>query len=214
MDQKSKQSLTWKSDFGKEYTDRNPLTIEAMDKVYMLRFGKTRSEFNRQFLGNLDRSIRILEVGANVGSQLQGLQGMGFENLYGIELQSYAIERAKENSRNMNFIQGSAFDIPHKEGSFDLVFTSGVLIHFSPRDLIIAMDEIHRSSKRYIWGFEYWAENHTEIDYRGHKGLLWKGNFSQMYVDRFSDLRLIKEEHYRYSQSENVDSMFLLEIVG
>lgn len=214
MDHESKQSLTWKSDFGKEYTDRNPLTIEAMDEVYRLRFGKTRTELNRQFLGNLDRSIRILEVGANVGSQLQGLQGIGFENLYGIELQSYAVELAKQNTRNINLIQGSAFDIPYKEGFFDLVFTSGVLIHISPGDLLIAMDEIHRCSNRYIWGFEYWAENHTEVDYRGHKGLLWKGNFTQMYVDRFSDLRLIKEEHYRYSQSENVDSMFLLETVG
>ena len=214
MHHKSKQSLIWKSDFGKEYTDRNPITIEAMDEMYRLRFGKTRSEFNRQFIGSLNRSIRILEVGANVGSQLQGLHGMGFENLYGIELQSYAVEQAKEISGNINFIQGSAFELPYKESSFDLVFTSGVLIHFSPRDLLIAMDEIHRCSKRYIWGFEYWAENHTEIDYRGHKGLLWKGNFSQMYVEQFLDLRLIKEEHYRYSQSENVDSMFLLEIVG
>ena len=115
MDHESKQSLTGKSDFGREYTERNSLTIEAMDELYRLRFGNTRTELNRQFLGDLDRSIRILEVGTNVGSQLQGLQGMGFENLSGTELQSYAVELANQISRNINFLQGSAFDIPYKK---------------------------------------------------------------------------------------------------
>lgn len=50
---------------------------------------------NTLFLGDLDRSLRILEVGANVGFQLALLQRMGFCNLYGIELQPYAVERAR-----------------------------------------------------------------------------------------------------------------------
>jgi len=68
---------------------------------------------------------RILEVGCNVGNQLRMLQRMGFNNLYGIELQQYAIEKAKALTKRINIIHGVADDIPFKDGYFDMVFTSG-----------------------------------------------------------------------------------------
>ena len=71
------------------------------------------------FLGNFDRSIRILEVGSNVGSQLNGLQKIGFKNLYGIEIQQSAVEISKQNTTNINIIKGSAFDIPFKDSYFN-----------------------------------------------------------------------------------------------
>jgi len=40
---------------------------------------------------------------------------------------------------------------------------------------------------------------------------MWKTNFSSLYLARFKDLRLIKEKHFKYLNSDNVDSMFLLE---
>ena len=96
------QTQPWSAEFGKGYTDRNPHTIEVMDGLYKKQFGLTRTALNLTFLDNFDRSIKILEVGANVGSQLQGLQGIGFENLYGIELQPYAVEASKQNTKNIN----------------------------------------------------------------------------------------------------------------
>ena len=35
--------------------------------------------------------------------------------------------------------------------------------------------------------------------------------FAQMYLDRFPDLKLIKEEKFQYQDEECIDSMFLLE---
>jgi pseudaminic acid biosynthesis-associated methylase len=204
------QIQQWSSEFGKEYTERNPHTIEVMDELYEKQFGLTRTELNLTFVGNFDRSIKILEVGSNVGAQLHGLQKIGFKNLYGIEIQPYAVEVSKQNTKNINIIQGSAFDIPFKDSYFDLVFTSGVLIHINPGDLNIAMREIYRCTSEYIWGFEYYADRYSEIPYRGRRNLLWKADFAKLYLDEFRDLELVKEKRIKYLDNDNVDSMFLI----
>ncbi len=204
------QMQQWSSRFGKEYTDRNPLTVEAMNDLYKQRFGLSRTQLNIDFLEDFDRSVKILEVGANVGTQLLCLQSIGFLNLYGIELQSYAVEFSQENTKGINLIQGTAFDIPFKDAFFDIVFTSGVLIHISPSDIDLALQEIYRCTKNYIWGFEYYADKYEEIIYRGKTNLLWKTNFSKLYMEKFGDLKLVMEKKYKYSDSENHDSMFLL----
>lgn len=208
---KSFQEEIWSGIFGKEYTDRNTLDLDEVNELYKSNFGITRTEMNVEFFDRLDRNIKILEVGANTGNQLLLLQAMGFKNLYGIELQNYAVETAKSRTKRINIIQGSAFDIPFKDGYFDLVFTSGVLIHISPVYLPKALGEINRCSKKLIWGFEYFAEQTTEIPYRGNNSLLWKANYSELYLKNFSDLKLLKEKKYKYLSGKNVDVMFLLE---
>ena len=202
----------WAGDFGREYTDRNVLTLDEPENLYRDLYGFTRTEMNSEFIGNLARGIKILEVGSNIGNQLLCLQNMGFKNLYGIEFQSYAVELSKSRTQGINIIQSSAFDIPFKDGFFDLVFTSGLLIHIAPEDIATVLNEICRCTNKYIWGFEYYAEVYTEVSYRGHTELLWKTNFSRLFLERFKNLRLVKEKHFKYlNNSDNVDSMFLLE---
>ena len=62
-----------------------------------------------------------------------------------------------------------------------------------------------------ILGYEYYADQLTEVLYRGHKNLLWKTDFAQLYLTEFSDLELAKENRLRYLDNENnIDSMFLI----
>lgn len=210
MENKTKQMSFWESDFGKEYTDRNTYFLDALDNVYLDIWGHTRTSLNETFIGNLDRDIRILEVGSNVGQQLSHLQKQGFSNLYGIELQSYAVEKSKKLTTDINIIKGSCFDIPFKDNYFDLVFTSGVLIHIAPNDLEKAMKEIYRCSNKYIWGFEYFSDNLEELNYRDNNDYLWKQDFSKLYRKYLNNLKLINEKKYKYNQNDNIDSMFLL----
>lgn len=206
----TEQMKEWGGAFGKDYTDRNALSLEEMEDLYRKNYGLSRTELNQRFLDGIDRGARILEVGSNIGNQLLCLQRMGFSKLYGIELQSYAVELSKSRTKNINIIQGEASDIPYKDSFFDVVFTSGVLIHISPSSLPNIMKEIHRCTKEYIFGFEYYSEKPTEIEYRGHRDLLWKASFAEMYLELFDDLTLEKEEKIKYLNSANVDSMFLL----
>jgi pseudaminic acid biosynthesis-associated methylase len=209
----TQQLKKWRGRFGKEYTDRNAISLEGVDKLYKRLYGITRTELNKLFLSKMNRSIRILEVGANIGNQLLCLQKMGFRNLYGIEPQKYAVEKSRSKTKGLNIIEGNIFGIPFEDEYFDLVFTSGVLIHINPKDIKKAMKEIHRCTKRYIWGFEYYSDRYTEIIYRGKKNLLWKADFAKKYLDNFNDLVLVKEKRLKYLDSENVDKIFLLKKV-
>ena len=210
MGEITEQMKEWMGEFGREYTDRNFLSLEEMEDLCKRNYGLTQTELNERFLKGIDRSIRILEVGSNIGNQLLCLQRMGFSNLYGIELQSYAVELSKSRTRGINIIEGSAFDIPYKDGYFDLVFTAGLLIHIKPSDIALVLREIHRCTRKYIWGFEYYSDHYTETPYRGHENLLWKANFERIYLDQFGDLELVKKQHLKYLENENIDTMFLL----
>ena len=207
----TRQIEEWAGNFGKEYTDRNALSLQEMEALYQERYGITRTEMNSKFIGNFDRNMKVLEVGSNIGNQLLCLQKMGFRNLYGIELQPYAVELSKIRTKDVNIIQGSAFDIPFRDGYFELVFTSGLLIHIALGDIATVLDEMYRCTKQYIWCFEYHSEEYTQINYRGHDNLLWKADFSKIFLEHFSNLKLVGEELFKHLNSDNVDAMFLLQ---
>ena len=208
---KTPQAKTWSGQFGREYTDRNAATANDMNKLYLKSYGISRTEMNVKFLGEMDRSMRILEVGANVGTQLHLLQQLGFMNLHGIELQPYAVEIAKRVRPGINIVQGNAFDIPFKDDEFDLVFTSCVLIHIAPQDHFKIMDEMNRCSREYIWGFEYFAPEIEKINYRGHEDLLWKADFASIFSRQHPELKPVKISHLPYLDNPNqIDCMYLL----
>lgn len=210
----SKQTQAWASRFGVDYTNRNAMSIEEMDAMYLNRYGLSRTEMNTEFLSIIDRDVRILEVGANIGLQLEFLQKMGFKYLYGIEVSAYAVEMSKSRARGLNIIKGDALDIPFKDDWFDLVFTSGVLIHINPHNLPFAMKEIYRCSSHYIWGFEYYADRLTQVKYREAEqtsDLLWKDNFPMIYCGVFSDLSVLNSRRFKVLGEGFEDVMFLLE---
>ena len=206
----TQQEEVWKTNFGAEYNHRNDLDNKELDDAYLSDIGISRTAMNEKFIGSLDRNIKILEVGCNIGIQLTNLQEMGFKNLYGIELQSHAIDLAKQRTKGINIIQGTAYDIPFKDGYFDMVFTNRVLIHLNPEEIHKAIKEIVRCSADYIYGSEYFADELTEIkNYHNHNNIAWKRNFAKLYTDLLPDLKLIKEEKYKYTFNDDVDSTFL-----
>lgn len=207
----------WSGDFGREYTDRNTYSPESWDQFYLRNYGVTKLQMNADALGDLPKDARILEVGCNIGLQLLGFQRMGFTNLYGVELQQYAVEKAKSMTSGIQIIQGSGFDLPFKDGFFDLVCTNGVLIHIAPDDHAAFMGEIVRCSKRLVMGYEYHAEELTQIPYRGHTGFLWKTDFAKRYMSLFPELKTVYERIYPYiheQESGNRDAVFVLEKHG
>lgn len=213
MIEKTPQMENWAGEFGKDYTDRNPITIEQLNALYVQNLGITRDKINELFFKDLQVGS-VLEVGSNVGVQLISLHDkLGLRNLYGVEIQNYAVDKSKEltKGKDIHNITGSALNLPFKDKSFDLVMTNGVLIHISPEDINKVMEEMHRCAKKYIFGYEYFAEDYMGVDYRGNKNLLWKTNFAKLFLDKFPDLSLVKEDKYPYlSDSSLKDQAFLL----
>lgn len=205
------QSRMWSSDFGKSYTVRNQWTSEQINQIFKDRFGVTRLEMNAQLLCGLDRGIRILEVGCNIGLQLEDLRTLGFHNLYGIDLQQGALDIARQRLGDIQLLQGSGFDIPFKDDWFDLVFTSTVLVHIAPQDIDRMLGEIHRVSRGHIWGYEFYhAPGYASAPYRGEEGLLWKTDFCGRYLELFPNLEVVDRRRYRYIGQDLEDENFLL----
>lgn len=205
------QTEKWAGDFGRAYTDRNIRSEKEWESLYVQNYGMSKTEMNRLFLDHMDRTMPILEVGSNVGDQLACLQRMDFTQLHGVELQSYAAELSTRYHPDIPVMVGSAFDLPYGSGSFDLVFTAGLLNGIHPDNLGQVMSEMHRCTRRFIWCMEYYSPTLVEIEYRGNRNFLWKADYAKIFLERFKDLRLVKEQHFKNVGSTNLDTMFLLE---
>lgn len=211
----TKQEDKWESKFGEDYTSRNPHSVEEMDSIHLDLKGVKKTHLVKRFFEGVDAPNNVLEVGSNMGLTLQILNRcLGFNELYGIEINPHAIDLAKESTigQEIYISKGSALDIPFKDGFFEMVITNGLLIHISPDDLNQVMDEMHRCTSRYIWGYEYYSPKMEEVVYRGESGLLWKRDFAKSFMDRFDDLELVKSDMTSYiKHPELVDAMYLLE---
>lgn len=206
------QIKVWTGEFGRAYTERNRFAdAEAFNQLYITRYGRNRDELNREWLSFLPKDARILEIGANIGNQLEALRRIGFSNLYGLEVQRYCVTEAKRLHPEVDIIEGSALDIPFKDGFFDLVFTNNVLIHIAPTDLPILMREVARVCRGHVMGFEYYAPEFTNINYRGNTNLLWKADYSRLYQETCPQFKVEREELFPcLDEPGNVDKLFLL----
>jgi hypothetical protein len=136
---------------------------------------------------------------------------MGFWNLQGIEVQQYALDRLCVE--RVETRQGSATNLPYPDKSFDLVFTSGVLIHIHPNNLPQVMSEIERCTRRYIWGLEYFSEALQEVTWRKWEDMLWSADYAVLFLNQFPNLVLLNRWSAPYLGSSRglVASMYLLE---
>jgi len=200
----------WRGAFGAAYTRRNRLSLDEVDELYLRRFGIGRRRLNELFLAGVDRKAPVLEVGCNIGVQLGFLQEMGFSRRYGVDIQTQPLRQARAAGRGRLSV-AAASALPFPDRAFELVFTSGLLIHVPPPLLDRVAREILRVSRRYVWGFEYYAESCREISYQGETGLLWKNDFVRVYLDTGTPLRLRREVRLRHLDQPLVDTMFLLE---
>lgn len=178
---KTRQLGEWQGEFGKAYTERN--LVDWQERV----------DGWRTMVGSLEVR-RILEVGCNRGHNLVALSHVFGEavELVGVEPNPYALAIARSASPRVGALRGDIFDLPFKDGSFDLAFTAGVLIHIALADLPKAIAELHRVSRRYLLAAEYFAEQETVIEYRGHVDLLWKRDFLRHYQEQFPGLQLVR----------------------
>ena len=204
----NKQQNLWKGSFGDSYIKRN-FSLDHINEVYKKLTGVTQEEIIYEFFNPLKRDISIIELGCNIGLKLSILKKMGFVNLTGVEINKNALKEAQQNNPEINFIQSSIEEFNPNQEKFDLVFTSGVLIHISPLSINQIIKKIIDLSRNYIFGFEYLSENLVEVNYRGNAESLWKQNFPTLFQKQSPDLQLIKEKKINYLNENLVDVAYL-----
>src|SRR3990172_651957 len=141
---------------------------------------------------------RILEVGCNIGHNLDDLRFTG-ASLHGVEPCTTAIKKYQTRKVFMgegfddlekqtaftdyDFFRtvGTAFALPYPTKTFDLVLAAGVLCHISGKDLPEAITEIFRVGKSVLI-IDYYSENESTKQFRNTKAL-WERDFFS-YVDK------------------------------
>ncbi|MGD0622021.1 MAG: pseudaminic acid biosynthesis-associated methylase [Thermacetogeniaceae bacterium] len=179
VDFDTEQERFWFGEFGDSYTDRNKGNELICGNISLLS-----SIFKHT--GSVDS---LIEFGSNRGLNLMAIRSL----LPTIELAAVEI-----NPKAISMLQ--KLDIPVYQESIlnftpdyprDFVLSKGLLIHINPEMLSRAYDVLYESSRKYICLVEYYSRVPVEIEYRGHKGVLFKRDFAGELMDRFHDLELI-----------------------
>lgn len=179
------QEEFWAGQEGDAYLERNN-TSEHMD-VYTARM-----PFFELFELLPAKDLSILEVGCNCGINLSVLSDLGFTNLSGIDIGGAAIKEAKDRLPNANLSVGSILALPFGNAAFDVVFSSGVLIHQDPSAALFpVLDEMYRCSAKYIIGFEDYSQTVQTNPYCGTSGnFYWRAPYGEYWKDPTYGLRL------------------------
>ena len=176
----------WKGEFGQDYIARNQITEDKL-KPGTTAFGR--------MLHKATGIDSIFEIGANIGLNQYYLNSLfkGSVSLNAIEPneQAYAELVNGEHFKLDQSWNCAGFELPCEDASFDLVFTSRVLIHIAPEDLLQMTSEIVRVSKKYVLCCEYFNDNPITINYRGKDGLLFKRDFGKFYLENFPNLKWV-----------------------
>ncbi|NOR48840.1 MAG: methyltransferase domain-containing protein [Methanosarcinaceae archaeon] len=181
------------------YTDGDVLDLDRKSPADFI--DEIKMDYLRPYLPS---NGVILEVGAGSGRLLTRI---GLENNYtviGIDQsqKSTKIIRTSQQKFNLNgaSINGTAFQIPLKDNSIDVVCSGGLLEHFNRREIYIVLKEMNRVLKedgflyadivpqkrslcrpfirKTAWGYENDYDNIT-WDYflcrNGFKGIIFRG---------------------------------------
>lgn len=180
----TRQLDTWRGEFGDSYVDRNQADEAAL---------AARTRMWARILERAGPIGAVLEVGANIGLNLRALRRLGVTDLTAVEPNAKARATLAADgvlpAERIHDAFGSA--LPFGDGAFDLVFTSGVLIHVPPADLEATQREILRTSRRFVACAEYFSVEPQEKRYRGAEGLLFTRDFGGAYLDLAPGLQIV-----------------------
>jgi len=182
----TKQENLWRGEFGDTYIRRNAINDRSLAALT-----QNWARILRATMGAPPHSI--LEVGSNIGLNLRALRRLTDAELYGVEPNQSARDVLVADGvvPASNALDGLCSSIGLADASVDLAFTSGVLIHIHPDDLLASCQEVHRVTRRYLVCIEYFSDKPETIPYRGESDALFKRDFGSFYLQHFPGLRVL-----------------------
>lgn len=164
--QVNEQEQWWQGEAGDAYTERNRVNWLLRVPFWTNIIARTGAQ-------------HVFEAGCNFGANLVALRSVGVKAIAGCEINPVALAQA----RNLGFhvAYERAINVGAFQDMYDLTFTAGVLIHIPPGEIEATMDAIARASRKYILAIEYFAEDETEVEYRGARERLWKRPYGCLY---------------------------------
>lgn len=183
-DQKSAQLQRWVTDVGDAYLERNR-PKEGQIQSTAIGIASILQHM-------CPAPASILEIGAASGFYLRALQRICGAELWTVEPNPRA--RAVLSSEVIpkdHVFDGQIIDLPFDDQRFDLVFTSGVLIHIPDEELEAAYREMHRVSARFLLSIEYFNPTPVSVRWHGEDSLLVKRDYGGYWLDLFEDVEYV-----------------------
>jgi SAM-dependent methyltransferase len=166
---------------------KRPWDVSNLPEGYL--YGKERSQFLVELLKKYaDSQSVILEIGCNVGRNLNYLFLAGFKKLVAVEISKEAIKQLKQSFPELAKY-AKIYNMPVEEiitkfedGAFDIVFTMAVLEHIHP-DSGFIFSEMARITKRFL------------VTIEDEQGVSWR-HFPRNYAKVFESLGLEQIENF------------------
>lgn len=187
----TEQENFWAGEFGKDYIERNKSTDLISANTYLFS----------QIISKTRKVKSIIEFGCNIGLNLIAIKSLFPDvELSGIEINADAI-RELSKTPEIKVYHQSILDFK-PDYQRDLALIKGVLIHINPDMLKQVYALLYNSSKKYVCIVEYYNPVPVELEYRGHKGKLFKRDFAGEMLDLYKDLNLV-DYGFSYHRDNN-----------
>ncbi len=172
----NKQEKFWHSEYADKYIERNSAFDSAQGVVAW-----------EKMLSGTTQIESILELGCNIGRNLDSLVKLyPAASLSVVEISPKAFEIVTSKFR-FEFAENCSIADAHLPlDKFDLVFTSGVLIHIAPEDLFEVMKKMYDLSSKYILICEMFSRVPRTVHYNGSDDLLFTRDFGRYFLENFS----------------------------
>ena len=176
----NEQQEFWKESYAEEYIKKN--------SSYN---GKLGIECWKQILKKSEGINSILECGSNVGRNISSLEAIYPDAQKSIiEISDQAFEVINKKFNFEYTFNGTILESGFPSNYFDLVFTSGVLIHIHPDEVLANMNKMFEYSNKYILVAEYFNRTPVMIEYQGEENKLFKQDFGKLFMENF-DVNLV-----------------------
>ena len=162
---KTEQEIFWTGTFGDEYIKRNLGQESSEGRNY-----KYINQFAKIFLNNRIEINSSIEVGANIGINLDSLKILFPKcKTFGIEIneKAHSILKTKHNA-----FLGSIYEFEEDE-QYELSFSRTVLIHQNEKYLKRFYEKLFNLSSKYILIDEYFSPYPVKVNYRNHDNKLF-----------------------------------------
>lgn len=172
---RNEQEIFWSEQYAEDYIKKNAefdanLGVQAWEKMLASTSGITS----------------LLECGCNIGRNIDSLDRLlpsASKSI--IEISKPAFDFVSSRHALAQKFNGSILE-SSLEGSFDLVYTMGVLIHINPDELLANLEKAYNYSNKYLLFGEYFNRTPIMLDYQGQKNRLFKRDFGKLVIENFS----------------------------
>jgi 2-polyprenyl-3-methyl-5-hydroxy-6-metoxy-1,4-benzoquinol methylase len=175
--------------------------------IFVLGRYKNMLKLVKNEIGNL-RDIKVLDIGCGDGV-LSYLFAKEKADVSGLDYSDIAINFAKEKTKkyNIDFRQGSAYELPFKDNSFDVIISSDVIEHLE--DVFLYLSEIKRVAKNDALIVISTPIKYTEYPLDKEHVIEWFPDEYREVIDRY-----MGKSKYYYSHPLALEDIYQLPILG